>query len=122
MPKKMKPKDLSDQAIDLIAARFKVLSEPSRLKLLIALEDGEMSVTALVKTLQATQANVSRHLQTLAEAGLVTRRKEAVTVYYAIADAAVFGLCEHVCGSIQKRLEQQARAAEGFGRQKGNLG
>jgi hypothetical protein len=50
----------------------------------------------------------------LAEAGLVSRRKEGVTVYYGIADQAVFGLCEHVCGSLRKRLAQQAQTAKLF--------
>jgi len=115
MPNKVRTKDLSNEAVSLIAARFKVLSDPSRLKLLIALESGEKSVTALVKALGVAQTNVSRHLQTLAEAGLVTRRKEGVTVYYAIADVAVFSLCEHVCGSVRKRLREQAKAADEFG-------
>lgn len=115
MPNKVRTKDLSNEAVRLIAARFKVLSDPSRLKLLIALESGEQCVTALVNTLGIPQANASRHLQTLAEAGLVTRRKQGVTVYYAIADMAVFSLCEHVCGSVRKRLREQAKAADKLG-------
>ncbi|MBI5384576.1 MAG: winged helix-turn-helix transcriptional regulator [Verrucomicrobia bacterium] len=115
MSKKLSPSELSDQAIELIAARFKVLSEPSRLKLLIALEEGEKNVSQLVTATGATQATTSRHLQALADAGLVQRRREGAAVFYSIADAAVFGLCEHVCGSVQKRLQQQAQAAKLFG-------
>ncbi len=114
MPKKLRARDLSDEAIDLIASRFKVLSEPARLRLLIALEQGEKNVTELAKATAATQSGVSRHLQTLADAGLVNRRKEGVTAYYSIADAHVFALCEHVCGSIRKRLQQHADAASLF--------
>ena len=114
MQKKLKPSDLSDEAIDLIASRFKVLSDPTRLKLLIALEHGEKSVTDLAEATRSTQSSVSRHLQTLAEAGLVHRRKAGVIAYYSIADAQVFALCQHVCGSIQRRLQQQADAASLF--------
>ena len=114
MPKPLKAKHLSDDAITLIAARFKVLSEPTRLRLLIALEKGEKSVTELAHATHSTQSSVSRHLQNLADAGLVKRRKEGVTAYYAIADAQVFALCEHVCGSVQRRLQQQGQAASHF--------
>lgn len=106
----MNRKRLSEPAIELIAARFRVLGEPMRLRLLIALEDGERNVTELVKATGATQANVSRHLQTLTEAGILARRKEGLNVYYYIADPGIFNLCEQVCGSIQKRLGAQARA------------
>lgn len=101
---------LSDQALDLIAARFRVLGEPMRLRLLIALEKGERNVTELVAATQATQANVSRHLQTLTESGILGRRKEGLNVYYYIADPSIFDLCEEVCGSLQKRFGSQARA------------
>ena len=106
----MKRSRLSEAALELIAARFRVLGEPMRLKLLVALEPGERNVTELVTATGATQANVSRHLQTLAEAGIVGRRKEGLNVYYFIADPTIFDLCENVCGSLQKRLDTQARA------------
>lgn len=101
---------LSDQALELIAARFKVLSEPLRLKLIIVLEGGEKNVTQLVEATGGTQANVSRHLQSLTEAGILSRRKEGLMVYYFIADESIFDMCENVCGSLQKRLDAHARA------------
>jgi len=47
---------LSDEALEMVAARFKALSEKTRLKLIIALEDGEKNVGELVKRVGANQA------------------------------------------------------------------
>ena len=99
---------LSAEAVHLVARRFAVLAEPMRLRLLQALFDGEKNVNTLVELTGGTQANVSRHLQTLTEAHLLSRRKEGLQVFYGIADPTIFKLCELVCGSLEKRLSQQA--------------
>jgi len=114
MPEKPKPSDLSDAAIEMIARRFKVLSDPLRLKLLIAIEEGEKNVSELIEATGSSQTNVSRQLQLLASAGLVSRRKEGQSAFYSIADREVFAMCELVCGSLQKRLVQQSKMAKLF--------
>jgi ArsR family transcriptional regulator len=94
---------LKDDALELIAARFRTLGEPSRLKLIRALIGGEKSVTQLTELARLTQANTSRHLQTLTDAGILGRRKEGLNVLYFIADNSILGLCQHVCGAVQRR-------------------
>lgn len=101
---------LSDEALELIARRFAVLAEPARLRLLHALFDGEKNVATLVTETGGTQANTSRHLQTLLQAHLIARRKEGLQVFYAIADPSIFKLCELVCGSLEKQLARQSEA------------
>ena len=100
-------KNLSDAALQLIADRFRVLSEPMRLKILHALWDGEQTVGQIIASTNGLQANVSKHLGMLQQAGLVSRRKEGVNVYYRIVDAVVFDLCETVCESLHDRLTEQ---------------
>lgn len=94
---------LTDDALELIAARFRALGEPSRLKLIRALIGGEKSVTQLTELARLTQANTSRHLQTLTDAGILGRRKEGLNVLYFISDNSILGLCQHVCGAVQRR-------------------
>ena len=107
MPGKSRP--LSAEALALVARRVAVLGEPMRLRLLHALVDGEMPGNALVAATGGTQANVSRHLQTLAEAGLVSRRKDGLQVYYAVADPSIFKLCDLVCSGLEKHTARTAR-------------
>lgn len=94
--------------VGLVSERFKALAEPARLLLLKALQPGERTVNELVELTGFGQANVSKHLQLLHAHGFVTRRKEGLHVYYALADETVFTLCDIVCGRI---------AAEVAGRQ-----
>ena len=61
-----------------IAERFRLLSEPTRLRLLDLMADGERSVGSLADELGCTQANVSKHLALLADAGLVRRRRDGL--------------------------------------------
>lgn len=101
---------LNEEAMQLVARRFAVLSEPMRLRLLQALFAGEKNVNSLVELTGGTQANISRHLQTLTAAHILTRRKEGLQVFYKIADPTIVKLCELVCGSLEKQLARQADA------------
>ncbi|MEZ5345412.1 MAG: metalloregulator ArsR/SmtB family transcription factor [Pyrinomonadaceae bacterium] len=104
----MKGKNLSPQALDMIAERFKVLSEPIRLQILHTLQDGEKSVNELTEAVQTSQPNVSKHLKILQRNGLLTRQQHGNTVFYSIADDSIFTLCETVCGSLEESIKNQA--------------
>lgn len=99
---------MSFEALELIANRFKILSEPLRLQILQHLQNGEKSVTELTDLIETSQPNVSKHLKILQTSGLVKRRQEGNTVFYAIADESIFTLCEVVCNSLETRLKNQA--------------
>jgi len=101
---------LSDAALELVARRFAVLAEPMRLRLVQALFAGELNVNALVEVTGGTQANISRHLQTLTQANVLSRRKEGLQVFYAIADPSIYKLCELVCGSLEKQFTRHAES------------
>jgi ArsR family transcriptional regulator len=98
----------------LIAGRFRVLAEPMRLRLLHALGDGELSVSELVDATGAGQANVSKHLGIMLDAGLVGRRKEGLNVFYRVAEPSIFDMCEAVCSSLSQRLAAHHDAMRSF--------
>ncbi|MBL7958836.1 winged helix-turn-helix transcriptional regulator [bacterium] len=99
-------KNMSDETLDLMAGRFKILSEPMRLKILHSLHGHEMNVQQIVEVTGANQANVSKHLGIMFDAGILKRRKEGLNSFYSIADESIFKLCDLVCGGIEKNLRK----------------
>ncbi len=97
----------SDKMLELVARRFRMLGEPYRLRLLQVLESGERTVGDLVTALDGNQPNVSKHLQMLHDAGLVSRRRDGTSIYYGIADPMVFKLCELVCRSTAEKAREE---------------
>lgn len=86
-----------EAAFERIAEYFKVLGEPLRLRLLAALYDGEKNVCELMAATGANQANVSKHLRVMLDAGVLARRKAGTSAYYRINEPMVFALCDAVC-------------------------
>jgi DNA-binding transcriptional ArsR family regulator len=101
---------LTPEAVALVAARFRILGEPIRIRLLQELHGGEKNVTELVAAVGSTQPNVSKHLRILQEAGIVGRRQAGNSVYCFIADESVLDLCDTVCGSIRDQVAATAKA------------
>ncbi len=105
-------KQLKDEALELIAYRLKMLSDPMRLKILHALQEGEKSVQELVQSTGAGQANVSKHLSLLAQHNIVGRTRKGLHVYYYITDDSIFKICDLVCRNMEKNMK---RYSEVFG-------
>jgi DNA-binding transcriptional ArsR family regulator len=104
---------LPDDLVELIAERFRVLGEPTRIKLLDRLREGEATVLELTAYIGSTQQNVSKHLGVLQRSGIVARRKRGTFAHYRIVDGGVFALCEAVCGSLQEQVEALRRLVSG---------
>lgn len=98
------PHPLPQPLVELIAARFRVLAEPMRIRLLDRLRDGDATVQELQQALGASQQNVSKHLGVLLNAGMVARTKQGTSALYSIADDGVFELCEQVCGGLRRQI------------------
>jgi DNA-binding transcriptional ArsR family regulator len=97
---------LPDPLVDLIAQRFRMLSEPTRIKLLDALRAGPATVAELQSASGASQQNVSKHLGMLLDAGMVRRTKDGNRAFYSIADESLFDLCEQVCGALRRQIAE----------------
>jgi DNA-binding transcriptional ArsR family regulator len=110
---------LSPAALGLMADFFKVLSEVSRLQIVCTLKTGSKNVTEIIEATGLGQANVSKHLKILTQAGIASRQQQGPNVYYQIANPFVFELCDLVCDSLSVQFEQQTQrlqALKGMGR------
>lgn len=107
------PTPLPDPVIELIARRFRLLGEPMRIRILERLRSDEATVQQLTDALGASQQNISKHLNILLDAGLVSRHKDGTSAIYGIADASVYALCETVCGSLQRQFTDLATLVGG---------
>lgn len=105
-----KKKAMNPALLSAVASQFRVLAEPARLTLLQELLSGERSVGGLVRATGMSQANTSKHLAVLAEAGFLARRKEGTTVYYAVVDPSVNELCDLMCTRVQRQAQADAAA------------
>ncbi len=105
----MRTLKMTPELLVLVAERFKALAEPARLQILNTLRPGELTVSELVEETALGQANVSKHLQLLHSLRFVTRRKEGLYVYYALADKNVFQLCDIMCGQLGAEMKSRRR-------------
>jgi DNA-binding transcriptional ArsR family regulator len=96
---------MTDEALEMVARRFKILSEPIRLRLLQELMEEERNVTELIALTGFTQSNISKHLGILLTAGMVSRRRNGPCAVYAITDPSVYDMCTIVCRSLSQHFE-----------------
>ena len=81
-----------------MAALFATLADPARLRILNCLRPGPRSVGDIHRSCRLKQANTSKHLRVLREAGLVRPQRAGTTVHYTISEPLIFGLCDLACG------------------------
>jgi DNA-binding transcriptional ArsR family regulator len=98
-----------DGLLEEAARWFSLLGDPTRLRLLRALQQrGELSVGELAHLTGVSRANVSQHLARLAAGGLVARRRSGTAVMYRVADKTIAELCQIVCDGVRARAQQLA--------------
>ena len=90
----------SDEVFELAAEVFRVMSAPMRLKIIASLCNGEKNVSELLGEIATTQPNMSQHLNTLYQAGVLGKRRDGVQIYYRITNDRVVTLCRAVCTQI----------------------
>ncbi|MBI5718841.1 MAG: winged helix-turn-helix transcriptional regulator [Burkholderiales bacterium] len=106
--------NLTPQALAQVADYFQALAEPNRLRMLNLLRHEPRSVGELALETGHSVANVSRHLALLAQRGLLARETRGTSVYYHIADPAIYELCNLVCDNLGRRFDRTAEQRAAF--------
>ena len=96
--------DRLQEVFDSVARYFSVLGEPTRLRILHALCQDEKCVNDIIRVTGLAQANASRHLGLMYQAGTLSRRREGTQVFYKVADPMYVELCRTVTAQIHRRL------------------
>ena len=109
----MLPSPLPPELAEMIAARLRVIGDPTRIRILDMLREDELSVSEITERLGTSQQNASKHLGILLQAGILARRKSGNSSIYSIADRGVYELCEQVCGGLQLQLSELAALVGG---------
>lgn len=97
-----------DRLFEVVSRYFSLLSEPTRLKILNAICDDELSVSDIVQRVESTQTNVSRHLNLMYGKGVLKRRREGSMSFYSIADPHIVTLCRTVCVHMASQLDEKS--------------
>jgi DNA-binding transcriptional ArsR family regulator len=109
-PRAGKREKLGEAQLRAVADLFGVLSEPTRLRILQMLQDGPASVSDIMDALGIKQANASKQLGILHQAGVLGREKAGNSAIYAIRMPLVFDLCGLVCNGLRAEAEAKLKA------------
>ena len=103
----MKPTDLTPEAAELLARRFRALADPTRLRIVNLLRNqDEASVGEIADLIGGSQQNISKHLAALHAEGFVARRKQGTSSLYRVADPGVHQICDGVTNGLEAQLAE----------------
>lgn len=108
------PGDAMHQVFEAVARYFSVLGEPTRLHILHAVCQSERCVNDIIQLTGLAQANVSRHLGLMYQAGMLSRRREGTQVFYRVSDQMFVELCRTVTVQLLSRTEPVRSPALGL--------
>jgi ArsR family transcriptional regulator len=100
---------MTDKTTELKSQILKALSQPTRLKILEFLRDGERCVCEIYPAVNGEQSNISKHLSIMQKANLLTSRKDGIRVLFAVKYKEVFDIMDTVNHLLRKHFEENAQ-------------
>jgi ArsR family transcriptional regulator len=92
------------ELVELRAEILKALGQPTRLKIIDFLRDGERCVCEIFPAIGEEQSNTSRHLNMMLAAGVLSRRKDGLKIYYAIKHPEILAVMDIVTGIVKVEI------------------
>ncbi len=106
----------TDELFERIAERLKALSDPTRLKILHAVENRELCVSDILALVGGSQANLSKHLTRMRTSGVLAARRKGTSIFYRVVDPAAFTICRTVCDALEQRAASEHRLLKSVAR------
>jgi ArsR family transcriptional regulator len=100
---------MEERVLELKAEILKALAQPTRLKILELLRNGEKCICEIVPAINGEQSNISRHISLMQKSNLVTTRKDGVKVMVKVKDPRVFEVLDSISTILKSRMSEQSR-------------
>jgi ArsR family transcriptional regulator len=98
---------MEERVLELKAEILKVLAQPTRLKILELLRNGERCICEIVPAINGEQSNISRHISLMQKSHLVTTRKDGVKVMVKVRDPKIFEILDRVGSILKNQMKEQ---------------
>jgi DNA-binding transcriptional ArsR family regulator len=100
---------MNEKVLELKAEILKALAQPTRLKILELLRDGERCICEIVPAINGEQSNISRHISLMQKSNLVTTRRDGVKVMVKVKDPEIFRILDRVSVILRHQMDEQSR-------------
>ena len=100
---------MEERALELKAEVLKALAQPTRLKILECLREGEKCICEIIPAVGGEQSNISRHISLMQKSRLVNTRKDGVKVMVKVTDPKIFSLLDQVSVILRGQMSEQHR-------------
>jgi DNA-binding transcriptional ArsR family regulator len=100
---------MEEKVLELKAELLKTLAQPTRLKILELLRNGEKCICEIVPAINGEQSNISRHISMMQKSHLVTTRKDGVRVMVNVKDPKIFEILDKVSAILKNQMKEQEK-------------
>jgi ArsR family transcriptional regulator len=105
---------MEEKVLELKAEILKALAQPTRLKILELLRNGERCICEIVPAINGEQSNISRHISLMQKSQLVTTRKDGVKVMVKVRDPRIFEILDSVSLLLKKQIQETGKLIQKF--------
>jgi DNA-binding transcriptional ArsR family regulator len=103
---------MEEKVLELKAEILKALAQPTRLKILELLRNGERCICEIVPAINGEQSNISRHISLMQKSNLVTTRKDGVKVMVKVSDPRVFEILDSIALLLKKQIIEAGKLVQ----------
>ena len=100
---------MEEKVLELKAEILKALAQPTRLKILELLRNGEKCICEIVPAINGEQSNISRHISLMQKNHIITTRKDGVRVMVKVLDPEIFTILDRVSLILKHQMKEQNR-------------